>query len=68
MKPFVVIDNAKIRITDLRDGTSEVFLKETGSKFILTDDEMRETCCQVWSDKVISSIKHEVGATRNYSE
>lgn len=67
-KPFVVIDNPQIRITDLGNGKSEILLKESGDVLVLSDAQMREEFRQVWGDKVVSSIKHRVGANRSYSE
>lgn len=67
-KPFILIDNSKIRITDLQNGSSEFLFKETGETIIYTNDEIRASIAEKYSDKYIGSIKHKVGATRDYHE
>lgn len=39
-KPFVVINSEKIRITDLQNGTSEIWIKEENTKEIYSNADI----------------------------
>lgn len=64
----LVIDSAKVSVTDLGDGTTEIFFKAENKRQIVSNDVIRAAIATNYSKERISAIRHKVGANREYSE